>query len=147
MKFIGGGYTWYRPTSLKDLFQIRANYSDAVIVMGAQTVLGKNNCQYVKNSKLNFKILPFSNSYLEANDIQVLDRTGFFLICIVMQPKKKNLFFNQLLYKKRKGLFLVKKEHQSYYQNLEFVDPTVERRDIIFNIYYEIKPLFKSTFV
>lgn len=115
--------------------------------MGAQTVLGKNNCQYVKKSKLNFKILLFSNSYLEANDIQVLDRTGFFLICIVMQPKKKNLFFNQILYKKRKGLFLVKKEHQSHYQNLEFVDPTVERRDIIFNIYYEIKPLFKSTFV
>uniref|UniRef100_K1QF67 Xanthine dehydrogenase/oxidase n=1 Tax=Magallana gigas TaxID=29159 RepID=K1QF67_MAGGI len=42
VKFIGGGYTWYRPTSLKDLFQIRANYSDAVIVMGAQTVLGAN---------------------------------------------------------------------------------------------------------
>lgn len=48
------------------------------------------------------------------------------------------------MYKERKGLFLVKKEHQFYYQNLEFVDPTVERRDIIFNI-YKIKPLFKST--
>lgn len=47
VKFIGGGYTWYRPTSLKDLLQIKSNHSEAVIVMGAQTVLGSN----IRNSK------------------------------------------------------------------------------------------------
>ena len=35
---------WFRPTSLSDLLKIKAENPQAVVVMGAQSILGKKSC-------------------------------------------------------------------------------------------------------
>nr|XP_022300100.1 xanthine dehydrogenase/oxidase-like isoform X2 [Crassostrea virginica] len=47
VKFTGGGLVWFRPTSLSDLLKIKAENPQAVVVMGAQSILGSN----IRNNK------------------------------------------------------------------------------------------------